>query len=102
MRIEDDGVIELTVVNADGTEVTGRVPVYEAFNAYLDIAQRHQDGTPFWNAWVEYLGQFGLTGITHRAAQLVHRQLGKVVEDLSKKDQGSPSARNSRSSRSLK
>ena len=41
MRIEDDGVIELTVVNADGTEVTGRVPVYEAFNAYLDIAQRH-------------------------------------------------------------
>jgi hypothetical protein len=92
MRIEDDGVVEMTVVNTDGTEVRGRVPVYEAFHAYLDIAQAKPDGTAFWAAWCEYLAQFGLVGISHRAAQLVHRQLGKVVEGLEKKDQGSPSA----------
>jgi hypothetical protein len=92
MRIEDDGIVELTVVKADGTEVTGRVPVYEAFNAYLDISQQNPDASNFWAKWCDYLGQFGLVGITHRAAQLVHRHLGKVVEGFEKKDLGSPSA----------
>lgn len=87
--LDDDGFVTFELPQPGGPPLVARIDLYEATNAYRQLAAKHPDDLDnriaLQAAWCDWLAGKGLPGLSHGHGCRVIDHVWRLVEEFKKK-----------------
>jgi hypothetical protein len=93
LTLEDDGYMEVTIKDKDGSAVTKRLDLYETHNALADLSNRNKEARVFHQSVREFLQQKGFPACSDRLADRFAVTVFDKVAQLKAADGGDAKTR---------